>query len=159
MDACGMCKMPSGSDRLRTIRNKVDQIQTPLPKPSSSPAFPCPPLFSRSVFLFSKEASFSVWWAPGGLQFLAGGFVSQTRWKKKKEKERWREREKMNKEAENLRPPGGTSPHIVWICLTASQEGLHLALNTRSLITDQNKLPICSQQRCLPVKSPELHKI
>lgn len=57
-----------------------------------------------------------------------------------------------------LETPGGTSLHIVRICLTASQEGLHLPLNTRGIITDQNKLPICSQQRCLPVKGPELHK-
>lgn len=80
--------------------------------------------------------------------------------KRKKEKERETERKEEDGEGGwKLETPGGTSPHIVRICLTASQEGLHLPLNTRGIITDQNKLPICSQQRCLPVKSPELHKI
>lgn len=83
---------------------------------------------------------------------------------KKKRKEKKRKKQKGRKEEDGeggwkLETPGGTSLHIVRICLTASQEGLHLPLNTRGIITDQNKLPICSQQRCLPVKSPELHKI
>lgn len=80
--------------------------------------------------------------------------------KKASEKERQREKKKKTEaEGENLRPPWALLHHIVRICLTASQEGLHLPLNTRGIITDQNKLPICSQQRCLPVRSPELHKI
>lgn len=64
------------------------------------------------------------------------------------------EREKKEKEeGENLRPPGALHLHIVRICLTASQEGFTSSPGTRrGIITDQNKLPICSQQRCLPVK-------
>lgn len=78
---------------------------------------------------------------------------------KKKEKRKTERKEEDGEGGWKLQTPGGTSPHIVGICLTASQEGLHLPLNTSGIITDQNKLPICSQQRCLPVKSPELHKI
>lgn len=64
------------------------------------------------------------------------------------------EKEKKEKEeGENLRPPGALHLHIVRICLTASQEGFTSSPGTRrGIITDQNKLPICSQQRCLPVK-------
>lgn len=64
------------------------------------------------------------------------------------------EREKKEEEeGENLRPPGALHLHIVRICLTASQEGFTSSPGTRrGIITDQNKLPICSQQRCLPVK-------
>lgn len=73
---------------------------------------------------------------------------------------RWNEKKETEEVGENFETPGGTSLHILRICLTASQAGvLHLPRNTRGIITDQNKLPICSQQRCVSVKSPELHKI
>lgn len=69
------------------------------------------------------------------------------------EQRRVGEGKKEKEEGENLRPPGALHLHIVRICLTASQEGFTSSPGTRrGIITDQNKLPICSQQRCLPVK-------
>ncbi len=169
--------MPRGSDRLLTVINNVESRHThvhththtckqPLPTftqalvfapslslPSSFPPLACSSRSPRSPsFLYDELlGGFSVW--QEALSLIQDE-------EKKKEKERKTERKEEDGEGGwKLETPGGTSPHIVRICLTASQEGLHLPLNTRGIITDQNKLPICSQQRCLPVKSPELHKI
>lgn len=116
---------------------------------STSP-HPCSfrPLRSSSFLYDELLGGFSVWQEA----------LSLIQDEKKRKKKNGR-KEEDGEGGWKLETPGGTSLHIVGICLTASQEGLHLPLNTRGIITDQNKLPICSQQRCLPVKSPELHKI
>lgn len=118
--------------------------QPPPPRLSCSSR----PLRSSRFLYDELLGGFSVW--QEALSFI------QDEKKRKKKKGR---KEEDGEGGWKLETPGGTSLHIVRICLTASQEGLHLPLNTRGIITDQNKLPICSQQRYLPVKSPELHKI
>ena len=177
--------MPRGSDRLLAVINNEERtthahthththththMQTPSSHLYTSPRLCsvslCPPPSPRLACSSSSPRSPSFLYDE-----LLGGFsvwqeaLSLIRDEKKKKKKAEKERETERKKEEDgeggwkLETPGGTSPHIVRICLTASQEGLHLPLNTRGIITDQNKLPICSQQRCLPVKSPELHKI
>lgn len=160
--------MPRGSDRLLTFINSKERTHThantrfpPLHKPSSllHLFFFCPPPPTRlpcssrplrsSSFLYDELLGGSSVWQEA-LSFI------QDEKKRKKKKGR---KEEDGEGGWKLETPGGTSLHIVRICLTASQEGLHLPLNTRGIITDQNKLPICSQQRYLPVKSPEIHKI
>lgn len=162
--------MPRGSDRLLTFINNEERTHThantrfpPLHQPSSllhlfffcrspqpSPLLSCSscPLRSSSFLYDELLGGFSVWQEA----------LSLIRDEKKRKKKNGR-KEEDGEGGWKLETPGGTSLHIVGICLTASQEGLHLPLNTRGIITDQNKLPICSQQRCLPVTSPELHKI
>lgn len=169
-----MCKMPRGSDRLLTVINNVERTHTPThtktktlfpPFLYTSPRLPSillpPPSLSLACSLHSRRSPrFLYDELLGGLSVWQEALsLIRDEKKKRKRKRDGREKREMEKEGENLRPLGATSPHIVRICLTASQEGLHLPLNTRGIITDQNKLPICSQQRCLPVKSPELHKI
>lgn len=123
-----------------------------FPLPHSTLLLSTPCLFC----LLSKESPLFCVMSSWGATVFGRRLCLSYKMKKKKGEEKER---RQNKEPENLRPPRALLHHIVRICLTASQEGLHLSLNMRGIITDQNKLPICSQQRCLPVKSPELHKI
>lgn len=167
-----MCEVPRGSDRLLTVINNVERthIHTythmqntlfpPLHNPRSSLLFSAPPTPPHSLILLVLCGALvfcvmSSW----GASVFGSRLCLSYEMKKMKKKKRKTARKEDGEGGWKLETPGGISPHIVRICLTASQEGLHLPLNTRGIITDQNKLPICSQQRCLPVKSPELHKI
>lgn len=137
------------------------RAQTPSSHLYTSLFSSCPPPspFSRLFFSFLQGAPVFCMMSSWGASVFGRRLCLSYEMKKREKERKTGRKEEDGEGGWKLETPGGTSPHIVRICLTASQEGLHLPLNTRGIITDQNKLPICSQQRCLPVKSPELHKI
>lgn len=176
-----MCRVPRGSDRLLTFINSAhthtqsSHLYTGPRLCSISPSLLTPPPLPLSCsFILRGALVFCMMSSWGASAFGRRLCLSYEMKKEQKKRERvggregeereagWRGKKKEKEEGENLRPPGALHLHIVRICLTASQEGFTSSPGTRrGIITDQNKLPICSQQRCLPVKkrSPELRKI